>query len=586
MRPLSSGIRWLLVAGSLLILVLVATISYQHRVVRSQVETGLKAELFNECKIIAAILNSGSVFNYGNLSIQDRRITIIGLDGVVQFDSESDLSQMGNHNDRPEVILARRDGVGYSARYSETLHYDLIYVAMLIPDQRVVRVSAPLKLEDGMVSASSLPVIMTTGILIIGGGLTLVFFLWRSRFRVAELVEVSRAFAMGDFGRRAALIGNDAFALLGHELNHLGERLRESNERIARQRELLNGALGTLAEGVACIDHLDRVVYANSAYRQFAAGGSEVEGQEYYRHIAADGISEAISNLRNGISIQLLQLPFEHRRRHLQAMVAHGGQGVAVIVLHDRTELVRAEAARRDFLSAVSHELKTPLTAIVGYTDTLLDGALESSPADARGFIQAIGRHSERLTELVRDVLTLTRLEQGSWEVRPQEVDLVQLMDTILEDHRSAAQQRNVNLSLNAPHHLDGSTDPELIRQLVGNLISNAIRYNRPDGTVFISLDFPDDEFVKITVKDTGIGIPKEHQDRIFERFYRVDMHRSRSSGGTGLGLAIVKHLVEVLNGSIFLQSGVDGTTFTVNLPRRMDDKILALKHRVLASRI
>lgn len=579
MRRLSSGIGWLLGAGLLLLTIAIATVTYQYRVVTTQVEASLAGQLRAECDLIALVLADVSRIPEGHLA-GDRRLTLIGADGTVLAETEGDRATMDNHNSRPEIALARRDGFGLAKRPSATTRRDYLYAARLLTDGRVLRISAPIVVEQGLVNRLTLPVVLSTSLVVLGGGIALLAYAWRSRERVADLVEVSRAFGAGDFARRALLTGSDAFARLGHELNNLGSRLRESQERVAAQRELLDGALGALAEGVACIDQLDRVVYANAAYRQFAAGGAEVVAAPYYRYLSADVVGLAITGLREGKEIDLGGLRFEHRRRQLQASIALGGEGITVLVLHDRTELTRAESARRDFLSAVSHELKTPLTAIIGFADTLLDGALEQ-PAVARSMVEGVSRHGTRLLELVRDVLTLSRLEHGAWMVRPETVDWAHLLRTVLEDHRAAAEVKPVGLSYAGPEAVPGRADPELVRQLVGNLVSNAIRYNRSDGSVWLRLSHVDGR-VRIQVQDTGIGIPPEHQARVFERFYRVDSHRSRAVGGTGLGLAIVKHLAEVLAGTVDLASDGSGTTFTIDLPASSADETGAIRQRAL----
>jgi two-component system phosphate regulon sensor histidine kinase PhoR len=579
MRRLSSGLGWLAATGLLLFLVAGATVAYQYQVVTTEVEAGLGAQLRVECDLVAMVLTHGAVVPDGKLS-GDRRLTLIAADGKVLVDSEGDPARMDNHNGRPEVQLARRDGFAVARRISDTTHRTYLYAGRLLPDGRILRIAAPIIVEDGLVSRLTLPVILSTALVVFGGGLALLIYTWRSRERVADLVEVSRAFGSGDFARRAMLTGADAFARLGHELNNLGSRLRDSQERVVAQRQLLDGALGALAEGVACIDQLDRVVYANAAYRQFAAGGADVVGLPYYRYLTADLVGLSLTALRESRPIELDALRFEHRRRHLQAGIALGGEGITVLVLHDRTEITRSESARRDFLSAVSHELKTPLTAIIGYADTLLDGALEQ-PAVAQTMVEGIARHGSRLIELVRDVLTLTRLEHGAWLVRTESCDWSRQLRTSLDDHRAAAEAKPVHLHFEGPETLPGRADPELVRQLVGNLVSNAIRYNRPEGQVWVRLTAHDDR-VRIVVQDTGIGIPQEHQARVFERFYRVDSHRSRAVGGTGLGLAIVKHLAEVLNGTVTLASDSSGTTFTVDLPVVVPDEASAIRMRAL----
>ena len=581
MRTLHSGLGWLFAAGGVLLAVAAITLTYQFRVVTGEIEHGLTNQLRVECELLALLVEGGGHLPEAKLT-GDRRLTMIASDGKVVYDSAADQRTMANHNDRPEVMLARRDGFAISRRISDTTHQDYLYAAKLLHDGSVLRVAARLTVEDSLVQRLSLPVIFSTAVVVLGGGLTLLVYTWRSRERVADLVEVSRAFGSGDFGRRAQLVGADAFARLGYELNNLGSRLRESQERVVAQRQLLDGALGALSEGVACIDQLDRVVYANASYRQYAAGGAEVLGQPYYRYLSADVVGLSITALKEGGEIDLGTLRFEHRRRHLQAAVALGGEGITVLVLHDRTELMRAEAARRDFLSAVSHELKTPLTAIIGFGDTLLDGALEQPPV-AQQMVEGIVRHGTRLLELVRDVLTLSRLEHGAWLVRAEPVDWANLARTVLDDHRAAAAAKPVTLHYDGPETLPGRCDPELVRQLVGNLVSNAVRYNRADGHVYVRLTTTEAR-LQLIVQDTGIGIPLEHQPRVFERFYRVDPHRNRSIGGTGLGLAIVKHLSEVLGGDVQLVSSSEGSIFIIDLPLELKDEASAIRGRLASS--
>ena len=580
MRMLHSGLGWLFAAGCILLAVAAITLTYQYRIVSGEIERGLTSQLRVECELLALLVDGGGQLPEVKLS-GDRRLTMIARGGRVEYDSSGVQQTTAENLDRPEVILALRDNFAITRRASGATQQEYLFASKLLHDGSVLCISAPLTIEANLVQRLSLPVILSTAMVVLGGGLTLLVYTWRSRERVADLVEVSRAFGAGDFGRRAQLVGTDAFALLGHELNNLGSRLRESQERVVAQRQLLDGALGSLSEGVACIDQLDRVVYANASYRQYAAGGAEVLGQPYYRYLSADVVGLSITGLKEGSDIELGTLRFEHRRRHLQAAVALGGEGITVLVLHDRTELMRAESARRDFLSAVSHELKTPLTAIIGYGDTLLDGALEQPPV-AQQMVEGIVRHGTRLLDLVRDVLTLSRLEHGAWLVRAEPVDWAHLARTVLDDHRAAAAAKPVTLHYAGPDTLPGRCDPELVRQLVGNLVSNAVRYNRADGHVHVRLGAADAR-LQLVVQDTGIGIPLEHQPRVFERFYRVDAHRNRAIGGTGLGLAIVKHLSEVLGGDVQLVSTSEGSTFTIDLPLELKDEASAIRGRLAA---
>jgi len=556
-RSLLLGARWLMVAAVSLTVVIWASLSYQYEVVTDVVADSLLGEIRTETEVVTALVAGDpdlSRLQQAKLPIQ-RRITVILPDGTPIFDSQGDIRRMDNHNSRPEVIQARASGLGIARRRSDSIAVDMVYAAKLLPDSRIVRIAAPLAVETNLERRLLRPMAIAAVIVILIAGVVITLHLWRDRTRVAELVAVARAFANGQFTRRAGLLGGDVLAHLGHELNAMGARLMDNQQALAHQRSLLDGALGALEEGVACVDRFDQVLYANPAYRQLAGGGAEAVGKPYYEHLPVlDGETPR---------------GFEHRRRQLRALVIPVAGDVRVIVLHDLTELKHLEGARRDFIAAVSHELKTPLTSIAGFAETLLDGVIEDDPTTTREFVAKIAHHSDRLAELVRDVLTLSRLEQGAWEVRPEPTDLVPLGRGLLDEAAQVASRQQVRLELDAPASLPGVIDPELVRQLIGNLISNAIRYNRPGGTVWLRMTPSDVGTIRLEVQDTGIGIPPEHQERIFERFYRVDAHRSRQSGGTGLGLAIIRQLLDVLGGTITLRSDTSGSSFIVSIPDR-----------------
>lgn len=383
---------------------------------------------------------------------------------------------------------------------------------------------------------------------------------WRLRVRANQLAAVCQAYAEGHYDQRADL-PHGALSGLGHGLNALGERLEQVHAELARSRTLLDSALGALSEGVACLDPLHNVIYANPAYRELAAGGATVLGLPFYRHLPSAALDEPLSRIKAGAAdVGPIDLP--HARRHLRARLARAAPDVVVLVLHDLSEIKRLELRRRDFMSAVSHELKTPLTAILGFTETILDED-DGNAAQLRVFVEKIARQADRLAVLVRDVLTLSRLEEGAWSSNPESIDLVALGHEVIDDFQSAAATNHVALVLEAEPTVTLIADHEALRMLIGNLVSNAVRYNRRDGTVWLRLrSVPGG--AEVVVADTGIGIPAEHRERIFERFYRVDSHRSRQTGGTGLGLSIVKHLLQLLGGSIELDSDASGTRFAV----------------------
>ncbi len=570
--------RWPAVVGFVLLATVMFATAHQRHVLYAGAERQAMVQIQAEADLAAAFIAQHSEPNtLGALKlIEHRRLTIINADGTVRFDSEADVSRMDNHNSRPEVLAARTTGgSGTARRRSDTINVDSIYGARLMPDGTVVRVSAPLTL--GPVGRDAGPIITATTVSLLLVAAVLIVKSLRD-WRVArELRAVCDDFALGQFSRRAHTASRGALGALGHALNDLGARFERTLDDAARQRSLLDSALGALREGVVCIDPLDRVVYANPAFKQLAASGGEVLGQLFYEHLPASVFANSLAAARADRAAGTTGLvEFDHGRKRLQGVLVPAGADVVVLVLHDVTEVRRVERTRRDFMAAVSHEFKTPLTTIAGFAETLLDGALEEDPEQSRLFVGKIARQAERLASLVNDVLTLSRAEQGAWQVRAAPADLVTVARTVIDDYQPASELKGVSLHLDAPETLPVHSDAELLRQVLGNLVSNAIRYNRIDGQVRMGLRL-DGPMAVVTVSDTGIGIANEHHDRIFERFYRVDAHRSRQTGGTGLGLSIVKELVSVLGGTITLSSSGSGTVFTVAIPLRADGVVSAM---------
>jgi two-component system phosphate regulon sensor histidine kinase PhoR len=553
-------------AAILLPLISWMLIAHERELVSDIIERKLIEQLRDDVDLVSTLVESSSEVPDPKLHDGQRRLTLIAADGRVLYDSAGNPQEMSNHNDRAEVQDARSRGYGVAKRRSDTLNRDFIYSAKRLPDGRVVRMSAPLTVEMGWTADLIGVFARTTGTL---GVIILVLvgaYYLRNHTRALELEQVAQGFTAGNFSSRASLTNNTLLGRVGRSLNLLGERLHNTLGELQGQRSLLDGALGALTEGVACVDRLDRILYCNQSFRRLAADGKEMIGQPFYEFLPAVAPAESLAAIRSGKSAGPLSHEFAHQQRHLRVVVASGGADVAVLVLHDLTELKQLEDSRRNFMAAVSHEFKTPLTSILGFTETLLDGALQDKE-HARSFVEKISRHADRLAHLVNDVLSLSRLEQGSWDLRIEQIDLTQFSRNLLDEFQAAAGEKDTELILEAPRTLTLAIDPELMRQLIGNLVSNAIRYNRPNGKVWLRLAEVDGG-TQITVEDTGIGIPPEHQKRVFDRFYRIDAHRSRQTGGTGLGLSIVKQLCEVIGATITLHSDSNGTRFEVKLAK------------------
>lgn len=361
------------------------------------------------------------------------------------------------------------------------------------------------------------------------------------------------------------------FSRTQHRLAERFSQLRQTQKSLQEQEEFLQRVLQTMVEAVVVVDGAQRVLFANrAAYRLLDLPVSDLRERPLWEVVRSPALRQAVQRVLNqGEDVRLeLTLPRNDWVVRLAASSLPGDPpSGAVLVLHDITELRRLENLRRDFVSNVSHELKTPLTSIQAYAETLLDGALEDA-AHSREFVGRIAEAAERLHTLILDLLALARIEAEEEAFQIQPVSVRQAVEECWHEHRGVAQSRRISLTAEeCPAEVFVRADAEGLRTILNNLVDNALNYTLPGGTVHIGCSEQQGR-VRLDVSDTGIGIPREHRDRIFERFYRVDRARSRELGGTGLGLAIVKHLVQVFGGQVTLESEPGkGSTFSVFLP-------------------
>ena len=355
------------------------------------------------------------------------------------------------------------------------------------------------------------------------------------------------------------------------------QSLRELTRRLEQSTTLFEGVLETMQEAVLVVDSGERVLFINSAARDlFDVSQSTAFGKLAWESIRSSRLQEIVEQaLSTGRTVRgEVDLPRRKRLVEVSAVVLSLAEGPGCLaVAYDVTDLRRLEKMRRDFVSNVSHELKTPLTSIQAYADTLLGGGLEDE-GSSRMFVERIVEQSERLGTLIQDLLRLGKIESEPEAFRIEPCDSLAITATAFQDHQTLAETRQVKLGYVPPAGpLSVMADADGLRTILNNLLSNAIHYTPAGGQVQLLLR-PDGERALLEVRDTGVGIAKEHQSRVFERFYRVDKARTRSVGGTGLGLAIVRHLVEVLRGEITLESELGrGTTFRVWLPLTMPER-------------
>jgi two-component system phosphate regulon sensor histidine kinase PhoR len=495
------------------------------------------------------------------------RVTLIAPDGTVIGDSDvgqARLSQVDNHLQRPEVQEALKNGTGSAMRYSDTLRMSMLYSAMTYGSgstEGVIRLAVPL---EYLVSTRNALYGIVGGVALLTILIALLFSYALSNLTSKPLRDMADAAARIGYGGSKAkipVVSKDEIGMLASVLNDMSERIEDQVQRISSEKQRLDTILSSMGEGVMVTAPDGVISLVNPAFRRLFSITGNVEGRklvEISRHpdlleaFNALGKSD-VNDLVREISIQPNDITLF---THWVPLNVDGIRRGTVAVFHDISDLKRAENMRRDFVANVSHELRTPVTIIKGYAETLMDGALESDPHRASRFIKIILSHSTRLANLINDILTLSSLESKEALLELTPLDISGTIAKACMLLQESAVQKNIAI-LN--ESTNGSVsrviaDQGRLEQVVVNLLENAIKYTPDGGSVRLFTE-DDGDFVKVSVADTGIGIPFKDLPRIFERFYRVDEARTREQGGTGLGLAIVKHIVQLHGGNVSVTS-------------------------------
>lgn len=491
-----------------------------------------------------------------------RRVTLIDARGMVVGDSEFDgpaLAALDNHARRPEVIAAGRHGIGTATRSSTSTGGEHIYVALPHPEG-FVRMSISTTRVATIVRGAQRDVLVAGGLAFFGA-LVLAGLFARSVSRpVEELRDVAAAIAGGDLTARPAIAAPGEIGDLASALHQMADQLARRLTSMREDDALMTALVDSLNEGVLAFGPRGEVVRLNERARHFLRlTDIPPFGTERLPRNAV--LREVVEAAMRGEAVEPMELQVFGQTLAVTARpLAAGG---AVVALFDLTPLRRLETVRRDFVGNVSHELKTPLTVVRGFAETLMDPGISTD--DRARFTEAIAANAERMHRIVDDLLDLSRIESGGWVPDPAWVNLDAVVTDTFTAVRLDADAKGLVLdrALHAPRIF---ADPTAIRQVVGNLVENAVRYTS-EGRIVVETA-QDEDGVRVTIRDTGIGIAAEHLPRIFERFYRVDRARARADGGTGLGLAIVKHLVEAHGGRAFAESVVGrGTAVSACFP-------------------
>jgi two-component system, OmpR family, phosphate regulon sensor histidine kinase PhoR len=560
-----------LVAGTLLVLVTAVAVLLwaAERSLRHDLIRDIEHQLQSDALLIREALPADSTDwspTIHRLAAQNhRRITLVDRRGVVRADSdlpEGPLPPLQNHLNRPEVRAALAGGVGVAARRSETVGHDLLYVG--VPGgPGVVRVAASLEQVDDIVRRAQ-GAVAGAALLALLVGTLFALVAGRSIARpLTAITAAARAIASGSPPRFPRSGVPDVDALV-QALRQMHGQLTDRFDQLRREQAESAALVSSMVEGVIAADGRGRIVTANPAARRLLGYGAAEPLPDLAELFRVKAAREVVDAVLLGETVRDRQVELDGRALLLNARPLPVGG--AVLVLHDVTEVRRLEAIRRDFVANVSHELKTPLTSISGYAETLLSDT--PSRETTRQFLSTILANARRMQRLVDDLLDLSRIESGRWQPAPTELDLAAVAreSWAALATRPGAQRVAFELDL-APETEHLTADLDAVRQVLTNLFDNSLRYTPAGGRIVCGAR-REHGGVALSVRDTGPGIAREHLSRIFERFYRADPSRSREEGGTGLGLAIVKHLVEAHGGRVYAESERGrGTTVTCWFP-------------------
>ncbi len=459
--------------------------------------------------------------------------------------------------------MALVNEVGIDTRYSSTLKIDMLYVALPIKENKeligVVRLALPLESVEKTLNEIRKAVLF--GLIF---ALALAFVLGsiiaaQTIRPINRMIQVSRRFSKGDFSRRIIQVSKDEIGELAVTLNKMAQDIEDKIKEVKTQNQKLAAIFNSMIEGVIVIDKAGCIISINPTIEKiFSIARKDVEGKVFLEAIRNNDIAEVISAaLKSGKSVSNeISLIYPVRRIfEVNATPIFDNNVISgcLVVVHDITEIRRLETIRSDFVANASHELKTPLTSIKGFVETLLEGALDDKENN-RNFLKIIHDHAERLDSLVNDLLSLSHLESKEIMLKKTNFNLKQQVEGIISGFSSQLKKKDIEIKNELSVGILVTADKDRLEQVVTNLIDNAIKFNKVKGFVRIYGE-ETNEKVKITVEDSGIGIPEKDISRIFERFYRADKARSRELGGTGLGLSIVKHIVELHSGSVGVES-------------------------------
>ncbi len=537
-------------------LVLAVGLAAVMGILYSNFDGQMRKELSKEAAYLAYGVEQQGVDYLKNIKDKSSRITYIDQDGTVLFDNEADISEMKNHSDRTEFQKAEKYGAGESSRYSDTLSEKTIYYALRLKDNTVLRVSGTQDSVLALVKNLILPLCGLLCLMLILSGIMASAI---SKRIVKPINELN--------------LDNPEENQIYEELSPLLSKIHRQNREIQNQLELAKQQqeefsliTENMQEGLIVIDKYTMILSANSSAWGLFHMDRVCQGESVYCLDREEEFRRAIEQVLEGEHTELiLKLNGSDIQLIANPVIRDKKTEGAVVLLVNVTEKLERESLRREFSANVSHELKTPLTSISGFAEIMQGGLVKNE--DIPKFAGRIYKEAQRLLQLVEDVIQISQLDEEKTSYVWEPVDVYQVCKNAFESLKEKAKRLNVHLYI-CGERMKMEAVHTLLEEAVYNVCDNAIKYNRNDGSVSVFLTQTAQE-IQIVVKDTGVGIPKEDQDRVFERFYRVDKSHSKEIGGTGLGLSIVKHAVGALKGSVILRSEEgNGTEVTLRFPK------------------
>lgn len=556
------------ILGVLILSVIILTILFT-KIIDHQYMENIKQDLSENNDFVISIMKSNNgidkdSFFKENLGIRKMRVTYINSLGNVILDSKADKESMDNHNNRPEIIEARKNGIGYSLRYSASLRKNMLYVATAVEGGYIIRSSMPVDIinsfEKRFVSYYLVVLVIV-----------LIFAVFVS-YRLAQIIvkpikdlkTITFQVANGKVYKRIVNFPNDEIGDLAKAFNNMSDKLQKSLKETTVKQIRLEAILKSMDSGVIAIDKDYKLIMINPYAKEIFGINKDIIGYKLMDMIRDFELENVFKHSSEEYSEIKLLWPKERELRIRTAEIISEGEAIGTVaVVQDITDIRRLENMRSQFVANVSHELKTPLTSIKGFAETLKD----VEDAEQRDkFLDIINDEAERLTRLINDILILSSLEQHR-EGKTENINVNDVVEEVYELMKHTADTKEIEIDLSTSQLPNITGDRDKLKQAIINLVDNAIKYSEARAKISMVTRLEENKCV-IIVEDTGVGMSKEHLNRIFERFYRIDKARSRAQGGTGLGLAIVKHIVLNFRGTIDVESEIGkGTRFTIRIP-------------------